>query len=53
MRGMFARRALGGFWLGKSVTVQRLVFVYGGVETEDALVVAPNHDADQLVGDLD
>ena len=52
MRGMFADRPLGGFRPGKSMTVQSFVFLDGGVETEDALVVAPDHNADQLVGDF-
>jgi hypothetical protein len=48
MLGMFAGGPFGGFRPGKSVAVQRFVFLHGGVETEDALIVAPHYDADQL-----
>jgi hypothetical protein len=52
MQGMFAGGALGRFRPGKSMTVQRLVFLYRRVETEDALILAPHYDADQFVGDF-
>ena len=52
MRGMFTDRPLGGFRPRKSVAVQSFVFLHGGVEAEDALVLAPHHDADQFVGDF-
>lgn len=49
---MFSGGALGGFRPGKAMAVESPVILDGGVEAEDALIGAANHDADEFAGDF-